>query len=63
MGSNTQGKPHQSTDVKVRAAITHEDQYEDTTDDHVAQVVAIYYEPPPRFSISHPHSAPVNEDF
>jgi hypothetical protein len=63
MGSNTQGKPRQSTDVKVCVAITHEDQYEDTTDDHAAQVVAIYYEPPPRFSIPRPHSAPVNEDF
>jgi hypothetical protein len=63
MGSNTSGKPCQNTDKKAWVAITQEDQYKDTTDDHAAQVVAIYYEPPPCFLIPCPHSAPVNEDF
>ena len=51
------------TDTRVRATAAAEDTYEDTPEEHPAQISALYQDPYPRFSIPRPASCPVNEDF
>ena len=50
-------------DLRARAAVAQEDTFEETPEEHPAQIAAISYEPRPQFNIPRPHSAPVNEDF
>ena len=57
--------PQPRTDVRACATVTQEEQYEEEpqTQEHPAQIVAIYQTPNPGPMIPHPHSAPVYEDF
>ena len=59
--SSCQRIPRQ--DLRARAAVAQEDTFEETPEEHPAQIAAISYEPCPQFNIPRPHSAPVNEDF
>jgi hypothetical protein len=56
---------HPRTDFRARATTTQEEQYEEgeIPEEHPAQVAAMYHTPHPGFTIPHPHSAPVSEDF
>ena len=57
--------PRPRTDVRARATVTQEEQYEEEpqAQEHPAQIVAMYQAPNPGSMIPRPHSAPVYEDF
>jgi hypothetical protein len=52
-------------DFRARATVTQEEQYEEEgqTEEHPAQIAAMYHDPSPGYLIPRPHSAPVPEDF
>src|SRR5882757_232272 len=62
-GGNKPGNQRPRTDFKARATTTQEESYEETPEEHPAQISAMYQNPRPQFMIPRPHSAPINEDF
>jgi hypothetical protein len=51
-------------DFRAQATVTQEDYEEgDPSEEHLVQIVAVYQASHPGFSILHPHSTPVHEDF
>ena len=59
--SSRPSKPRQ--DFRARAAVAQEESYEETPEEHPAQIAAISYESQSQFTKSRPHLVPVNEDF
>ena len=59
--SSCPSKPRQ--DFRACATVAQEESYEETPEEHPAQIAAIFYDSQSQFTESRPHSVPVNEDF